>query len=61
VRFVVVGGVDLKGAVVAAHRTALDASVVKLNTVRAELAVAAIPGARHDEDCLLSLRAWIEG
>lgn len=54
-RRVVVGGVDLKRAVVAAHRTALNASVVKFNAVRAELAVAAIPGARHDRDRLLTL------
>lgn len=56
VRCVVVGGVDLKGAVVAAHSTAFDASVVKLKTMRAELAVAAIPCARHDGDRLLTLQ-----
>lgn len=39
--------VDFNGAVFAAHRTALEASVVKLHAVRAELAVAAVPGARH--------------
>lgn len=57
VRCVAVGGVDLKGAVIAAHSTAFDASVVKLNAVRAELTVTAIPGARHDWDYLLTL--WI--
>lgn len=56
VRCVVVWGADLNGAVVAAHSTALDTSVVKLNAVRAELAVAAIPSARHDGDRLLTLR-----
>lgn len=43
----VVERAGLNGAVVAAHRTALEASRVKPEVVGTELAVAAVPGRRH--------------
>ena len=47
----VVERAGLNGAVVAAHRTALEASRVKPKVVRTELAVAAVPGGRRHGWC----------